>query len=175
MATQDPTVNYSWNLPTVGGSSGAWGTALNVIFGDDATGIDAVIKAVSDVADAALAAGGGTFTGEIKILTATYTAVNLGSMTGTSALDLDAADCFYGTVTGDVTISFSNVPVTGQFVFVVLEITNGGSQTISWPGTIKWPGGTAPVLTASGVDLITLYTRDGGTTWRGTMALEATS
>jgi len=174
MATQDPTANYGWDLPTVGGSSGSWGTMLNTIIGDDSTGIDAQLKAVADIANAALAATGGTFTGELKVLTMTYTQSALGNMSGTATLDLDAANCFYGTVTGAVTISFSNVPATGQFVFVVLEITNGGSN-VTWPAAVKWPGGAAPSLSTSGTDFITLYTRDGGTTWRGQMSLEDTT
>lgn len=46
MAIQNPTTNYNWTLPTVGGSTGAWGTILNTIIGDDVTGIDKVIKAI---------------------------------------------------------------------------------------------------------------------------------
>jgi hypothetical protein len=148
---------------------------LNTIIGDDSTGIDAIVKAVSDVANAAMPKAGGTFTGEIVTLTMTYTESSLGNMSGTATLDLDVANCFYGTVTGAVTIAFSNVPATGQFVFVVLEIINGGSATVSWPASIKWPGGAAPTLTTSGTDLISLYTRDGGTTWRATLALEDTT
>ena len=169
MATQDPTTNYNWDLPTVAGSSGAWGTALNTIFGDDSTGIDAVVKAISDVADAALPLAGGTMTGELVTLTQTFTLSNLGAtMSGAVAMDLDAANFFYGTVTGTVTFSFTNVPTGG--VFVMLEITNGGSQTINWPASVNWPGGTPPTLTTAGVDLISLVTRDGGTTWRASLS-----
>src|SRR5690554_5883152 len=53
MATQNPTDNFGWELPQVGGDSGSWGTKLNVIIGDDVTGIDAVVKAISDKADEA--------------------------------------------------------------------------------------------------------------------------
>lgn len=53
MAVQDPTTNYGWNLPNDGGDSGNWGSMLRTILGDDSTGIDAKLKAVSDVADAA--------------------------------------------------------------------------------------------------------------------------
>ena len=169
MATQDPTTNYGWDLPTVAGSSGAWGTALNAIFGDDSTGIDAVVKAISDVADAALPATGGTMTGELVTLTQTFTISALGNIVTTQALDLDAANFFTATVTGAVTLSFSNVPAGA--VFVVFEITNGGTN-VSWPASVKWPGGSAPSLTASGVDVVTLYTIDAGTTWRATLAQE---
>ena len=174
MATQDPTTNYSWDLPTVAGSSGAWGTALNTIFGDDSTGIDAIVKAISDVADAALPLAGGTMTGELVTLTQTFTLGDLSAtMTGTVTMDLDAANFFFGTATGTITFAFSNVPAGG--VFVLLEITNGGSQTINWPASVAWPGGSAPGLTTSGVDIISLFTRDGGTTWRATLAQEASA
>ena len=49
MAVQDPTANYGWLLPDVGGDIGSWGGILNSVFGeDDATaplvlGIDGVI------------------------------------------------------------------------------------------------------------------------------------
>ena len=169
MATQDPTTNYSWDLPTDGGDNGSWGSMLNTILGDDSTGIDAVLKAVSDVANAALPATGGTMTGELVTLTQTFTISALGSIITTQALDLDAANFFTATVTGAVTMSFTNVPAGA--VFVVFQITNGGSN-VSWPASVKWPGGTTPVLTTSGVDVVTLYTIDSGTTWRGVLAQE---
>lgn len=47
-----------------------------------------------------------------------------------------------------------------------------GSRTITWPASIKWPGGVAPSLsTAAGkIDLIVLETLDGGTVWFGARA-----
>lgn len=66
MAVQNPTVNYSLVLPTVGGSADAWGTILNQLIGDDGAGsLDSILKAISDVADAALPAAGGTVTGAV--------------------------------------------------------------------------------------------------------------
>jgi hypothetical protein len=171
MAVVDPTTNYGWNVPTDLGDSGAWGAMLRTIFGDDATGVDAVVKAISDVADAALARAGGSMTGEIDVLTERFLGGNLGNMSGTVTMDLDTVNCFYGTATGTITFAFSNVPATGDFVFVTLEITNGGSQTINWPAAVTWPGGAPPDLTTAGVDTITLYTRDGGTTWRAAVAM----
>lgn len=171
MATQDPTTNYAWDLPNDQGDDGAWGARLRSILGDDATGIDAILQSVSDVADAALPVAGGVMTGEIDVLTERFLGVDLGNMTGAVALGLDAGNCFFGTATGTITLTFSNVPATGDFVFVTLEITNGGSQTINWPASVTWPGGSPPALTTAGVDAVTLYTRDGGTTWRAAVAL----
>jgi hypothetical protein len=49
MAIQNPTVNYEWDLPVVGGSSGAWGTILNTLFGDDgANSLDSILADFED-------------------------------------------------------------------------------------------------------------------------------
>lgn len=171
MAVNDPTTNYGWNLPANGGDSGAWGTLINAILGDDATGIDARLKAVSNVADAALPKAGGTMTGDVGVKTDTYDVSNLGAtLTGAVAVNLATARFFHGIVTGNVTFSFTNIPATGRFVSVMLELTNPGAATITWPAGTKWPGGSAPTFTAAGVDVIALYTRDGGTTWRAARA-----
>lgn len=179
MAVNDPTTNYAWNIPNNLADDGAWGTILRIIFGEAATdatyapqgGIDKILKAVSDVANAALARAGGTMTGALKVLTEHFTLVNLGSMTGTVNMDLAAADTFYGTVIANTTLTFTNVPTTGSAVFVTLELTNGGAATVTWPGNTKWPGGSPPTLTTSGVDVVTFYTRDGGVTWRAAVAM----
>lgn len=59
------TVNYNLSKPTPSGDSGSWGNQLN----DDMDAIDSALKAVSDVADAALPKAGGTMTGEIHAKT----------------------------------------------------------------------------------------------------------
>ena len=169
MATIDPTTNYSWDLPTVSGSSGAWGTALNAIFGDDATGIDAVVYAISQVANAALPKAGGTLTGALAALTQTWTHSALGNISSTQSFDLAAANSFNATVTGPVTVTLDNVP--SGAVYMTVELTNGGSSAITWPASVLWPGGSEPSWTTAGVDIATFYTRDGGTTWYGALAL----
>lgn len=164
----DPTTNYSWDLPDVGGDSGAWGAALNSILGDDSTGIDAVIKAVSDVADAALPKAGGTMTGNLHLLTESYTPVNQGSVSGAVALDASAGNFFRMATTGNITaLSFSNEPASGKFYAALVQITAGGLHAVTWSETVNWHAGTTPSQTASGVDLYFVYTYDGGSTWYG--------
>lgn len=167
----DPTTNYGWDLPNTGGDSGAWGGLLNTILND----IDTELAATDAVADAALPKAGGTMTGEILHLTDTYTISNLSSIGATLTLDLDVANFFYGTLSANVTtVTFSNVP--SNFVAITLEITGGGSAyTITWPSSVKWPGGTPPTFPAGEVNVITMYSRDGGTTWRAASAMEDSS
>ena len=52
MATQDPTVNYNWDLPNVSGDTGNWGALLNTILGDTVTGIDKRLFDATATADA---------------------------------------------------------------------------------------------------------------------------
>jgi hypothetical protein len=83
-----------------------------------------------------------------------------------SAIDCGAGNYFIKTASGGLTWTVTNVPSTGAFSFI-LELTNGGTGTQVWMSGIKWPGGTAPTLTTSGVDVLGFITDDGGTTWRG--------
>lgn len=84
-----------------------------------------------------------------------------------SNIDLALANFFGKTVTGATTFTVSNVPVTGIVASFILNLTNGGSATITWWSGTKWAGGTAPTLTAAGRDVLGFYTDDGGTTWTG--------
>lgn len=60
------------------------------------------------------------------------------------------------TVTQACTISFTSD--SGDTLTLLL--TNGGSQTVTWTN-VKWAGGTAPTLTANGVDCITIINVGG--------------
>lgn len=84
----------------------------------------------------------------------------------TGAMDLAVSQMFTAQTSAATTWSFANVP-TSRGVTVVLHLTNGGSVAQTWPGSVKWPGGTAPTLTAAGTDVLVFVTHDGGTTWRG--------
>jgi hypothetical protein len=76
--------------------------------------------------------------------------------------------------TSITTLSFSNVPASGRQYSATLFLTQGGggSKTINWPGSVKWPSATAPTLTTTNgkVDIIVLTTYDGGTSWFGMVA-----
>lgn len=84
-------------------------------------------------------------------------------------IDLTAGSYFYKTITGVTAFTRSNVVASGKVASFTIEITNGGNFTVSWFSGVKWDGGTQPVLTANGVDILAFMTRDSGVTWRGTL------
>ena len=87
---------------------------------------------------------------------------------GTQDIDITAGNVVTATVdTSTNTFTFSNPSVTGVSCSFTLILTNGGSQTVVWPGTVDWAAATAPTLTAAGVDVLTFMTVDAGTIWYG--------
>lgn len=92
--------------------------------------------------------------------------------TATHAIDCDTGTIHKVTLTANCTLSFTNVPSGGFGITLELIQDATGSRTVTWPSSVTWAGGTAPTLTttASAVDVVTLYTPDGGTTWRGFLA-----
>lgn len=165
------TTNFSWTKPTVGGDSGAWGSILNTAIDD----IDTDLNTTKTTADAALPKAGGTMTGRIDVKNEAFTAVNLGSsLTGTVTLNCASGNFFYGTMSGNITIAFSNVP--SNVFFLALELKGAGAQGASFPASVKWDANTAPTTTPASneTDLYWFYTRDAGTTWRGALALDGT-
>ena len=114
-----------------------------------------------------------TFTGTVTTATADLLGSVRGNITtvAASAVDCSLGNYFIKTATGALTWTVTNVPATRAYSFL-LELTNGGTGTQTWYSGIKWPGGTAPTLTTSGVDVIGFITDDGGTTWRGVQLMK---
>ena len=95
----------------------------------------------------------------------------LGNTKGNKAIAVSNGAYITCTITGNTTFSFTGVPQTGATV-VVMQLTNGGAYTITWPSSIKWSGGKAPKFTASGIDIVVLTTNDAGATWYGIVNLK---
>lgn len=76
------------------------------------------------------------------------------------------------TLTANCTISLTS-PATGVMRSLTLLVFQDGtgSRTITWPGSVSWGNAGAPTLTttASKMDMISLFTVDGGTTWYGAL------
>jgi hypothetical protein len=87
-------------------------------------------------------------------------------------LDLQTGNVFEVTMTENVlSLVLANPPgggIAGSCVLIVKQDANGG-RTLAWPGSIRWPGGVQPSITAAknAIDLFAFVTRDGGVTWYG--------
>ena len=87
---------------------------------------------------------------------------------GTQDIDLTLGNSVSGTVdTSTTTFTFSNPTASDELCIFSIVLTNGGSQTVNFPASVDWEGGTAPTLTAAGVDILIFATVDGGTIWHG--------
>lgn len=118
--------------------------------------------------------GNNTFSGGVVIPDgAVQSDVNTLGDTGGGAVEIDLDDgrTITATVsTAETTFTFINVLSTGNPDAFDLILTNGGSQTVNWPASVDWEGGTAPTLTTSGIDHLVFTTVDGGTPWYGYVA-----
>lgn len=121
------------------------------------------VKLAYDKANAALPKAGGTLTGAVV--------EKLSPLSGTSvSLDLKTANNFTHTATANTT--FTVTANTGtSFQLGTLVLTNAGNYTITWPSSFKWADGAPPSLMESGIDVITFFTIDGGTTYYAAQAM----
>lgn len=90
-----------------------------------------------------------------------------GNIIAIAALDIDcsAGNYFTKTINTSSTFTFSNPPASRSFAFT-LELTHT-SGAVTWPVSVEWPGGTAPILTDAKTSLFVFVTDDGGARWRG--------
>lgn len=99
---------------------------------------------------------------------------NGGSQSTTLVVDMSAAALTYATLTGNAAISFTGA-VAGRVYSHTLELLQDG--TGGWVPTwtnVKWEGGAPPPAdTAAGkLNVYSFYTRDGGTTIIGGLAVK---
>lgn len=106
---------------------------------------------------------GGTLTGAV--------AESLAKVTGEAVtLDLKTANNFTHNVTANT--AFTVTANTGNsFQLGTLVLTNGGAFTVTWPSSFKWADGAPPSLMESGIDVITFFTINGGTTYYAAQAM----
>mgnify|MGYP000717967109 CR=1 FL=1 len=95
-------------------------------------------------------------------------AEDLGDIVGTATVNTTVSNVFYANVVGDVVIDFTNTLQTCASFTLIL--TNGGGHAVTWGNEVKWPGATAPTLTATEQDLL-IFTRVNNT-WFGNSALD---
>lgn len=86
------------------------------------------------------------------------TEVDNGNSSTADTIDWGSGNFQKSTMTGNCTYTFTAPPVKGRYQLMLVQ-DGTGSRTATWPGTVKWPGGTAPTLStaASSIDIITFY------------------
>lgn len=114
-------------------------------------------------------------TGNGSLVFATSPSLTTPTLTGTKEvkvampvndINLASGNYFTKTISGTTTLTVSNTPSSNITASFILDLTNGGSATITWWG-VKWVGGIAPTLTTAGRDTLGFFTYDGGTIWSG--------
>ena len=102
-------------------------------------------------------------------------AMNVVTLATTSnTVNVALANYFVCTPAGTTTFVFTGAPVSRDSSFVI-ELTNGGAYTISYPASVRWPANTAPTLTSSGKDLLIFSTANTGSTWRASSLIGYTA
>lgn len=94
----------------------------------------------------------------------------IAALGATHTLDLANGNVFDATLTADCTLTFAGATAGVACSFSLLLRQNGtGGWVTTWPGSVVWPGGSAPTLdtTASTLEELVFETIDGGTVWLG--------
>ena len=93
---------------------------------------------------------------------------------GSVPINMEDGNVHRITLTGNASLTFTNPAASGEVSNVTLRVIQGGSGSyvITWPGTVQWPGGIEPTVTAAlGTRLKYVFdTDDGGAIWDGQLA-----
>ena len=148
-------------------------TGSNITFNSNTGELGATILNATSIAAASL-------TGAITGADNTVSAINLkdygevtnalGAVSGATAIDLNAGNSVtISDVTGTLTLSFTNPTSSDEMCGFTLGIKNGGDETINFPASVDWAGGSAPTLSGTGgsTDWMVFWTVNGGTLWSG--------
>ena len=91
--------------------------------------------------------------------------------TNTVILELSAFSYFLINLNANITtMTFNNPKITPQITSFVLQLSADGTiRSVTWPVSVRWPGGTAPVVTntVNKVDTYTFFSYDGGISYYG--------
>lgn len=123
---------------------------------------------------AAPTAPAGTSTTQIAttafVATATGASIHTASVSGAATINAANGAVQRLTLTGNATFSLTGAAAGSAVSLTVILVQDAtGGRTVTWPGSVDWGSGGAPVLSTAGDadDVVTLMTIDGGTKWFG--------
>jgi hypothetical protein len=111
-----------------------------------------------------------TITGEASLGIPVETKASQSIVSNAVSLNLTTATFFVVDLDQNVTFTFANSPLSPKVFSFTLQLNaNGTSYTTTWPASVRWPGGVAPIITSVNgrSDIFTFVTHDGGTKWFG--------
>lgn len=91
----------------------------------------------------------------------------LGSVSGSTAIDLTAGNSVTATVSSTTTFTFSNSTASDEMASFSLQLTVSSSPTINWPAAVDWNAGGGAPTPVNGVSWYEFWTVTGGTVWYG--------
>ena len=117
-----------------------------------------------------------TLSNTLTIQKVVETTVALGTVTTAATINLFDGTLFTATLGGNCTFTITNPSGVCSFTLV---LTNDGTpgRTVAFSGgTFKYPGGAAGLSRttgASGIDIWSFFSTDGGTNWIGNISQKA--
>lgn len=107
-----------------------------------------------------------------SVFTTTMYYSNLGVLNGNTTVNISSHNYFIGFANANLTFTFSSAHSGNVSDTFLLRLVDGGSYTITWPETVRWPSGSAPTLSTSNSDLFVFITDNNGSDWRAAYQLD---